>query len=371
MDFFLDTYEECRAAFLQIAKQAIKVFPGSYLSHISAGKSGDVDALLIRKKKKPASKLVLISSGVHGVEGFVGSALQRKILSEMIQGSFFLPGDVLFLHGINPYGFKNCRRVNESNVDLNRNFYLKRERVPKKEKNKGYRKFVSFFKPGLRFSFYPLELLLFVSRLAFILIKYGSRQFSDAALTGQYEYKKGIYYGGKKPEPVVRNLRRFFKKTMKEYAELLVLDIHTGYGDSGKIYLFQNSPPGSSEDKNIRKISDSLPLLRPDSEGYYRTAGDFIDFPGRIFPAGKRLFPLTFEIGSCDNLRMAGVLRSSFITVAENRIYHHGALLPWTEKRIKRKFLRLFYPESEEWRKKVLRDSIYLFRTICDRFGRV
>ena len=53
------------------------------------------------------------------VEGFAGSACQ--------QGSVHspppLPDDlaVVFVHAINPYGFAWIRRVNEDNVDLNRN----------------------------------------------------------------------------------------------------------------------------------------------------------------------------------------------------------------------------------------------------------
>jgi len=63
--------------------------------------------------------LVLIS-GTHGIEGFAGSACQAGILHAGIE----LPPDtgLLLVHAINPYGFAWGRRVNEDNVDLNRNF---------------------------------------------------------------------------------------------------------------------------------------------------------------------------------------------------------------------------------------------------------
>jgi hypothetical protein len=64
--------------------------------------------------------LVLIS-GTHGVEGFAGSACQLAAVRLGLFGE--LPSDlaVLMIHSINPYGFAFCRRVTESNVDLNRN----------------------------------------------------------------------------------------------------------------------------------------------------------------------------------------------------------------------------------------------------------
>jgi len=48
-------------------------------------------------------KILLHLSGVHGVEGFTGSAIQTAILRE----AFELPNNlaVLLVHAVNPYGF--------------------------------------------------------------------------------------------------------------------------------------------------------------------------------------------------------------------------------------------------------------------------
>ena len=65
-------------------------------------------------------RVLLHSSGLHGVEGFAGSAIQLQLLDELPR----LPEDgaVLIAHVLNPYGMAWLRRVNEHNVDLNRNF---------------------------------------------------------------------------------------------------------------------------------------------------------------------------------------------------------------------------------------------------------
>ncbi|KAL3798275.1 hypothetical protein HJC23_000189 [Cyclotella cryptica] len=77
---------------------------------------------------------IIHSSGVHGVEGYLGSAIQLRFLHELIiQNEERLDSrkdalsketklrHVLIIHAVNPYGMRHHRRTNENNVDLNRN----------------------------------------------------------------------------------------------------------------------------------------------------------------------------------------------------------------------------------------------------------
>lgn len=69
--------------------------------------------------------LLAHQSGVHGVEGFFGSAVQTAALRGIADGLLphLLPGPrdmVLFVHGVNPFGMAMGRRYNELGVDLNR-----------------------------------------------------------------------------------------------------------------------------------------------------------------------------------------------------------------------------------------------------------
>src|SRR4051812_22058337 len=68
-----------------------------------------------------AADVVVVVSGTHGVEGYLGSALQRRHLASLDAGGASGPA-IVFVHALNPYGFSWVRRVNEDNVDLNRNF---------------------------------------------------------------------------------------------------------------------------------------------------------------------------------------------------------------------------------------------------------
>src|ERR1044071_4619533 len=62
-------------------------------------------------------RVVLHSSGLHGVEGFAGSAIQLQLLADLP----ILPEDaaIVVVHALNPYGMVWLRRFNENNVDLN------------------------------------------------------------------------------------------------------------------------------------------------------------------------------------------------------------------------------------------------------------
>src|SRR6478672_7572941 len=61
-------------------------------------------------------------SGTHGVEGFCGSGCQVGFLVDRVYEGLPKTVDVALVHALNPFGFAWLRRVNENNVDLNRNF---------------------------------------------------------------------------------------------------------------------------------------------------------------------------------------------------------------------------------------------------------
>jgi len=108
-----------------------------------------IDALLLtfREPKSNEAKSgnefidVIHSSGVHGVEGYLGSAIQLRYLHELLlQNEEMMKScradngtqvpetespmkgrKVLLIHAVNPNGMRHHRRTNENNVDLNRN----------------------------------------------------------------------------------------------------------------------------------------------------------------------------------------------------------------------------------------------------------
>jgi hypothetical protein len=71
------------------------------------------------------SRALIHSSGLHGVEGFAGSAIRLALLEQL--PSISSDGAILVLHALNPYGMAWFRHVNVNNVNLNRNFITSEE----------------------------------------------------------------------------------------------------------------------------------------------------------------------------------------------------------------------------------------------------
>ncbi|NIP94329.1 MAG: DUF2817 domain-containing protein [Akkermansiaceae bacterium] len=83
------------------------------------GEDLTIDVGILGWESDPA---LVLSSGVHGVEGFPGSALQLAFLDGLYRKPAGSGIRYILIHGINPHGFAHLRRFNEGNVDLNRNF---------------------------------------------------------------------------------------------------------------------------------------------------------------------------------------------------------------------------------------------------------
>ena len=124
VECFSDSYAIARSRFLETA-----VNLGARLASFAIERKDDngealfIDFALIGPSNP--EKLVVISSGLHGVEGFFGSAVQLAFLQKLLNnGNSYIDAGVgvLLIHAINPYGFAMLRRTNEDNIDLNRNF---------------------------------------------------------------------------------------------------------------------------------------------------------------------------------------------------------------------------------------------------------
>ena len=79
-----------------------------------------MDVAQIRSGEQPG--LLLIIWQHTGVEGFCGSGCQVGFLMDRVYEGLPKTIGVALIHALNPYGFACLRRVNEDNVDLNRNF---------------------------------------------------------------------------------------------------------------------------------------------------------------------------------------------------------------------------------------------------------
>lgn len=170
-----------------------------------------------------AEHRVLVVSGTHGVEGYCGSALQVHWLTHHHQTR---PDNVrvVFIHALNPHGFSWVRRVNEDNIDLNRNFVDFTGELPA---NAGYAEIATSLVPErwdeASHAAATEELFAYVESV-------GMEHMQATVSSGQYAHPTGLFYGGAAPSWSRQQLEAIWSDELADARSVVVLDLHTGLG---------------------------------------------------------------------------------------------------------------------------------------------
>ena len=369
VNYFLDSYEASREAFRSRALALTGACSGASLSSLSVPGRTD-DPLAVDVLHLPAQgtkrRLLVLSSGVHGVEGFTGSAVQRMFMDEFLPAALADGTGVLIIHGVNPYGFKHLRRVTENNVDLNRNSDTDAGLFA--TRNAGYAPLMGLINPESKAATRSAGNVFFHLRVGARIARSSLRAVRQAIAQGQYEFPRGILYGGRDFEPQIRDLVPAIGKTMGAYPLVMNIDLHTGYGARGVLHLF----PNPVDDAKVRAMMESVfaggKIDWGDGEDFYTITGDFSGFLGRLATNAVYL-PMTFEYGTLNSQTTLGSIKTLQITSLENQGVQHGYASLGDEERIKRDFRELFDPSSPAWRTKMMQDTRAVLKTALANFG--
>ena len=368
LKYFRESYEKSRDAFRTEAKSLAGKYKAASQASFNVPSKNDkdltVDMLYIPALKNKKG-LIIISSGVHGVEGFTGSAVQRMMMEEFMTNENLASTGFLFIHGMNPYGFKNSRRVTGNNIDLNRNSSPTDELY--KTKNTGYPAVMDLINPQESVNTASVGNIFFELRAIRKIISAGMPVLRQAILQGQYEFPKGIFYGGSAPEPQIKSVTPFIKKFSTGYPLVMNIDLHTGYGERGTLHLF----PDSIKDKKIRammeKVFDGYRIDWGDSKDFYTVTGDFPGHIGKIITPGAFL-PMSFEYGTLDSQTTVGSIKSLHTTILENQGVNFGYKSDKNKAEVEKNFREMYFPSSPAWRTKVIKDSRIMTKKALQQF---
>ena len=286
------------------------------------------------------SDAVVHSSGIHGVEGFAGSAIQLQWLDE---GMPAVSDDsaIVLLHVLNPYGMAWLRRVNENNVDLNRNFLASGE--PYTGAPEGYAELDALLNPQS-----PPAREFFSLRVGWAIARRGIPAIRQAVAGGQYVNPRGLFFGGSDLEAGPRLIQQFVQSRLAAVERLVVVDVHTGLGRFGRdTVLVSAADEGTALFASLQEtFGDRVRSTDPRSGPAYRVRGAHDDLYPRTLPQATVQF-VAQEFGTYRAVRVLSALR------AENRWHHYGAggIDHWT----KRDLAETFAPADESWRAAVLR----------------
>lgn len=347
MTCYSEDYRTARARLLAAA-EARGDWTHEAIAHPLPGADGGALYMdVLWRGPEDAGRVLTISSGTHGVEGFCGSALQLQ----MVEDAPALPPDtaLMLVHAINPYGFSHLRRVNEDNVDLNRNF-------------------VDFEAGALENDAYgaidgllnPVDLPAgamagIAAKLERMRAEMDYLSLLKAVSGGQYAFPRGIQYGGAGPTWSRRTVEALWARRLAGCRVVVQIDLHSGLGASGVGMLMM----AANEDEPHKALTAEWfgPMLvtpRPRSRadtilGGYMNGAMETELPD------VRVVPMTLEYGTETNEVVIGAI------IEDNWLVHHGDLDSEQAKDIKARILRAFYPADPAWRAAVLKRGREVF----------
>ncbi len=368
--YFQESYDDCRQAFLAEAKVFTEKYDSAEIFSVRVPSEVDqelyIDFLYLPPLEN-TGKLLFLSSAVHGVEGFVGSAAQQMFLKELVSEEVLSEMGVLMVHGVNPYGFKYKRRWTENNVDLNRGSEIDESLF--EIKNAGYTALNDMLNPVGKVSEGSLRNCFFYLVTISKMLKESMGALRQSIVQGQYEIPGGLFFGGKAFEPQIDSLTRILPEYFSSYSTILAIDLHTGYGARRVLHLFPNKVDDQDIKDKTQAIFSGQHIDWGDSDDFYEVSGGFASsFLGKLVPEATYLY-MVFEWGTYDTQKTFGSIKSLQKMINENQGYQYGYKNAKQEQKVAEHNLELYYSDSEAWRSEVMRSGREMLGLALENYG--
>jgi len=311
------------------------------------------------KGRSPFGNTLVISSGLHGVEGFFGSAVQLGLMEQWAENAGAMAGlNVVLIHALNPFGFAWLRRCNEDNVDLNRNFLLAGEEFA--GSGAGYAELNGLLNPPRA----PSRWDLFLPRALWTILRQGGiHPLRQAVAGGQYDYPQGLFYGGKGPAQTQRILAEHLPRWIGDSKQVMHLDLHTGLGRWGQYKLLLDQSLSEGLRRRLDGAFGTKSWERGGSRGSaYRARGAIGNWCAQVLKGADYLYACA-EFGTYGNIKVCAGLR------AENQAHFWGQPEDAASRKAKEELKEVFCPTSEEWRRMVLAGGFRLVEQAVEYLG--
>lgn len=353
---FAADYADARRRFL--ARATAAGFELQAHAHASQrGPAGETLATdVARRGPTDARFTLLVSSGTHGVEGFCGSGCQNALLESGLLQS--LPADIaiVLVHAINPHGFAHLRRVNEDNVDCNRNFVRHGGRAFNKAYDEVHPLLVPADWDG------PAKRAADEAIHRYIAER-GQWAFQVAVSGGQYDHADGLFYGGRAPVWSNGTWRRIVREQAGGSRDVMAIDLHTGLGPSGVGEAIFSGPEADHQ-RTRALFGEDVTSPESGTSTSAQVGGTTVD--GAREELGKtRLTMVTLEYGT----RPVPVVLESLR--ADNWLHVRGQVDSPLGRRIKGAIRDAFYVDESAWKDAVVSRFLALVERVASRAAQV
>jgi hypothetical protein len=318
---------------------------------------------------------IVINSGVHGLEGYFGSAAQLMILYEIIPNLspvVLKKYTIVLIHAINGWGMENrMREVMDPNgglVDLNRNFgvdFSNPEMLPRNELYKhAHGLLVSdphVKNPGKD---NPTK--------ANKLYNFRKQHLKDGVWAsisrGQYYEPYGLFYGGSAAMPENKMTMRIYDEIMAGATSLISIGLHTGLGRFYKNKGYVTTSLQVSHEEchpntvkfreifaDVTEIESSAPLL-----------GDLVDcLEGRYAHMNIPIYTADYEIGTGEWPVRSVVLKRMDMGDARYDLMRKGKISSKTSRNL----TESWYPSHPVWRRCAIDEARRFFKQLIQHLN--
>ena len=343
--YFSQSYAEARTRFHEAVARA-DVPLESFENPAGPGPQGEALACDVALfGPDDAHNLLVLISGTHGVEGFAGSGAQIA----MIEGVRFaaLPARtaVLVIHAINPYGFAWLRRVNEDNVDVNRNSFD--YRAPPATPD-DFAALVPHLIPSDWGGLAPAE-----EAIRAFVAERGMRRFQQVVTGGQYTHPGALFYGGSEAVWSTRTFQKIIGQYGRGKARIALIDFHTGLGPAGYGEPIYTGEDATEWARAAEWYGPDVTSVTAGTSSSAVVKGPLINGAGAPFGGQEKrpeITPLALEYGTEPAEDVLDALR------AEAWMHSHGDVNFNTPvgRAIKRRFRDAFYIDTIAWKRSVV-----------------
>ena len=295
-----------------------------------------------------AQNATIITSGLHGVEGYFGSAAQLAWLSTAAPLSMLQQNRIVLVHAMNPFGFANNRRVNENNIDLNRNFLT--DPANYNGSPEAYGNLNQLLNPTSA----PSRWEPFTAKALWTIARMGLPQVKQAVAGGQYDYPKGLFFGGQQQSHSASVFQQNLHSWIGGANNVIHADLHTGLGKRGRYKLLLSDP--TPDEWYARTFGADFVEAPSTGEGTaYDSSGSLGQWCLSVFPDLNYRYVLA-EFGTYGVIRVLSALR------AENRAHFYCQPNDPRQATAKANLMECFCPASKSWRTAILQKALTVFQ---------
>ncbi len=357
---FSNSYSEARAKFIEAAQAAGLAIESRM--HPELGRDGEALAMDVARDGPPdAARLLILSSGCHGVEGFCGSGVQVTALCDLAwrQHAREAGVAVLYIHALNPYGFSHIRRVTHENVDLNRNFLDFSQPLPA---NPAYAEVQPLLLPQ-QWPPPPAN----TAAIGQYIASRGEAAFQAAITGGQHAFAAGLFFGGTHPTWSNLALREVLRSHGQRASRIGWIDVHTGLGPNGvgeRIFAGRDDAVSIARARTWWASGGATPVT-----SIYDGSSTSAYLTGLMWTCAYDECPqaevtgIALEYGTVPVQETLNALR------AEQWLQLHPEAPPAQAADIKRRVKDAFYTDTDEWKEKVVAQAQEALHQAVDGLG--